>query len=377
MSHASGPGLPDVAGRAELQQRLRDTARRDRMPQSLLFYGPEGVGKQTLALWTAALLQCQDPGPCGSCRSCRLATRLEHPDIHWHFPLVKPKKTGTPKKFREKLEEARLQELDRRRTQPLTAPEDDGVTGIYLAAVEEIRSQAARRPASSQSTVFVIGDADQMVPQQSSPWAANAFLKLLEEPPPYAYIILTSSRPNALLPTIRSRTLSVRLPPIGDGDVVEFLTDRMDLDRGAAKKTARLAQGSIGHAVRLAAGQETERGSQAASLLAAALSAEDSARHAAALSFTARGARGEFSLLLSALAGLLRDLLSVAAGAGELALDPELAQRITRHRPLSTQGLVLAIDYVEEALLAASGNANPQAVAATLLFDIHEALGPA
>jgi DNA polymerase-3 subunit delta' len=325
--------LPDVAGRAELEERLRQAVLRNRMPQSLLFYGPAGVGKQTLALWTAALLQCDQTGPCGECRSCRLAARLEHPDIHWHFPLVKPKTTGSPKKFREKLEEARLQELDRRRTHPLTVPEEDGVTGIYLAAVEEIRLQAARRPAAAQVSVFVIGDAEQMVPQRSSPWAANAFLKLLEEPPRYAYIILA-----------------------------------------AADRTARLAQGSIGHAMRLAAGQETERGSQAVSLLAAALSPKDAARHAAALSFTARGARGEFSLLLSALAGVLRDLLSVVAGAGEHALDPELARKITRKYKLSSQGLVLAMDRVEEAVLAASGNANPQAVAATLLFEMHEVL---
>ncbi len=374
MSRALGPGLPDVAGRAELEERLRQAVLRNRMPQSLLFYGPAGVGKQTLALWTAALLQCDQTGPCGECRSCRLAARLEHPDIHWHFPLVKPKTTGSPKKFREKLEEARLQELDRRRTHPLTVPEEDGVTGIYLAAVEEIRLQAARRPAAAQVSVFVIGDAEQMVPQRSSPWAANAFLKLLEEPPRYAYIILTSSRPNALLPTIRSRALSVRLPPIADVDVARFLTERMAMDHAAADRTARLAQGSIGHAMRLAAGQETERGSQAVSLLAAALSPKDAARHAAALSFTARGARGEFSLLLSALAGVLRDLLSVVAGAGEHALDPELARKITRKYKLSSQGLVLAMDRVEEAVLAASGNANPQAVAATLLFEMHEVL---
>ncbi|NIQ52963.1 MAG: DNA polymerase III subunit delta, partial [Gammaproteobacteria bacterium] len=63
-----------------------------RFPQSLLLYGPRGVGKQRLAIWAAAALDCRgaETPPCGACRSCRLAGRLEHPDIHWFFPLRRP-----------------------------------------------------------------------------------------------------------------------------------------------------------------------------------------------------------------------------------------------------------------------------------------------
>lgn len=372
-----GPGLPRVVGHQELQDRIRRAAETSRMPQSLLFHGPEGVGKQTLALWTAALLQCERLGPCGACRSCRLAARLEHPDIHWHFPLARPKRTSTAKKFREKLEAARLEELERRRSNPLQVAEDEGVTGIYLAAVEEIRAQASRRPAMGDRVVFVIGHADRMVPQRSSPEAANAFLKLLEEPPPFAVLILTSSRPAALLPTIRSRSLSVRMPTLADEEVEAFVRDRLDLDAAEAERTARLAQGSIGHALRIAGGLESETRQQAAALIRAALSPRDADRYACALEFSARGARGEFSATLVALSELLRDLLGLASGTPESALDPERARRLAGERRLSARGVVEALDAVERALGAAAGNTNPQAVAARLLFEMHGSLaGP-
>src|SRR6185312_8445305 len=73
--------------------------------------------------------------------------------------------------------------------------------------------------------VFVIGDAERMVPQEGSDAAANAFLKLLEEPPANTTLVLTSSEPGALLPTIRSRVVAVRVPPISDSAVEEFLAD--------------------------------------------------------------------------------------------------------------------------------------------------------
>ena len=114
---------------------------------------------------------------------------------------------------REKLEEARLEELEARRERPLWISHGDSSASIFLPMVEEIRSRAVRRPAMSRAAVFVIGDAERMVPQASSPEAANAFLKLLEEPPSDTLLFLTSSRPGALLPTIRSRVLEIRVTP--------------------------------------------------------------------------------------------------------------------------------------------------------------------
>jgi DNA polymerase-3 subunit delta' len=367
-------GLPPIAGHEELRERLQRAVARGRLPQSLRLHGPAGVGKQTLALWTAALLVCEKRSACGECRACRLAAHLEHPDIHWHFPLTRPKKASTAKKFREMLEEARHAELAVRRESPLAPRESEGVTGIYLAAVEEMRAQAARRPAMGATSVFIVGEAEQMVPQRSSPEAANAFLKLLEEPPPYAYLILTSSRPHALLPTIRSRALAVRLAPLSDHEVEAFLVRWKDLEAAEAERIARRAQGSIGHALRVADGLESEQREAATAILRAALASSDAGRYRAALAFPSFGARGEFSVQLAELGGLLRDLLGAASGHAELATDPELVSRILSACPLTAQGLVAAMERVEEAQEAAAGNANPQSVAAVLLFELRDCL---
>lgn len=364
-----------AAGHADLRERFRTAAREGRLPQSLLLYGPEGVGKQTLGLWTAALLQCEEADPpCGACRSCRLLARLEHPDVHWHMPLPRPKGASTPEKLREKLEEARLEEIARRRASPLEPREADGPTGIYLAAVEEIRAQASRRPAMGRRAVFVVGDAEQMVPQAANPEAANAFLKLLEEPPPYAHVLLTSSRPGALLPTIRSRTLAVRVPPLRQEEVAAFLERHAGADADEAARAGRLAQGSVGRALRILAGLEGEEREAALDLLRAALSPRDGDRFQAAATLSNRGARGAFTEILARVDELLRDLLSLAAGNPEAAFDADALAPLIRRGLPAPEAVARAADHVEEARAAAAGNANPQATAAVLLFDLHGTL---
>ncbi|MFQ5690076.1 MAG: ATP-binding protein [Gemmatimonadota bacterium] len=364
----------DVVGHVELKERIRDSWRAGRLPQSLLLRGPEGVGKQTLALWIARLVQCRTGDPCGVCRSCLMALKLEHPDIHWHFPLHKPKKPSSRRKLREKLEEARQIEIERRRRHPFQPPEGDGPTGIYLAAVEAIRAEAARRPAMGERAVFVVGRAEAMVSQSANPEAANAFLKLLEEPPPYALLILTTSRPRALLPTIRSRTLSVRVPPLADEQVAAFLEDRLGLDPSQAAIAARSARGSIGLALRRLEGDDAEIRDRAAAFLRAARSPRAADRFRVAASQAAFGARGAFSDTLVQLAELLRDLLSIVAGQPELAYDAAGARRASDGSPPDPEGLIRALQRVEEAQRMAAGNVNPQAISAVLLADLHQAL---
>lgn len=365
-----------VHGHAELQERLRGAVRQGRLPQSLLLHGPEGVGKQRLALWIAALLECEEAGPCGRCRSCRLAARLEHPDIHWHFPLPRPKRASTRAKEREKLEEARLERIARWREDPLAPPEAEGPTGIYLAAVEEIRAQASRRPAMGRRAVFVVGEAEAMVPQAANREAANAFLKLLEEPAPYLHLILTSARPRSLLATIRSRTLAVRVPPLPAAEVERFLTARTEVGGREAARLASLSQGSIGRALRLASGAGAEERKQAEAFLAAALTGDRAARLRLAATVGGRGARGAFSDMLEGLEALLRDVAAASSGRPELAWDPEALGRVSPRSggAPDPRGVVRAMDRLQDARRAAAGNANPQAVTAVLLADLQRSL---
>ena len=94
-----------------------------------------------------------------------------------------------------------------------------GNDGVYVATVRAIVQAASVSPAMGKRKVFIVGDAEQMVPQEGSEQAANALLKLLEEPPANTFIILTSSEPGALLPTIRSRVVNIRVAPLPTRDV--------------------------------------------------------------------------------------------------------------------------------------------------------------
>jgi DNA polymerase-3 subunit delta' len=361
-----------MAGHEHLRDGLAAAARSGRLPQSLLFRGPPGVGKQRLALWLAALLQCERRTGCGECRSCRLAAKLQHPDIHWYFPVARPTRVAA-NKLREKLEQARLDELEARRTEPLRRPPDDAPTGIHLGTVENLRQRAVQRPAMGPRSVFVIGRAEQMVSQRASPEAANAFLKLLEEPPDGVHIFLTSSRPRALLPTVRSRVLSIRVLPLSEEEVAGFLETEAGADARLARRTARLSQGSIGRALEILGGAEGGY-EEAQELLRAALSANRADRLRYALALSSRGARGGFLRVLDAAGELLRDQLALATGSPEQTLDAERAVALSP-MPLDADGILAGLASLERARIAATGNVNPQAVSAGLLSELASALG--
>jgi DNA polymerase-3 subunit delta' len=367
-------GLHPVVGHEALQERLVRAVRTGRLPGSLLLHGPTGIGKQRLALWLGQLLLCDEEAACGECRSCRLSLHLEHPDLHWFFPLPRPKGASGPEKLREKLEEARFEELAERRSLSLTVRDFDSATGIYLAAVQEIKARASRRPAMGRRTVFVVGDAEAMVPQAASPEAANAFLKLLEEPPADTHLLLTSSRPGALLPTIRSRTLGLRVAPVSIGAVERLLVEHAGVDAEKAAAAARQSQGAPGRALRVLSDESRAIRDRAAALIRAGLSSDRADRWAFAATLSPRGARGEFDDVLAAATEILRDLLARSLGLPELGFEPETAASLDGGSPPPAHALLRALALVEEAREEAARNLNPQAITAGLLSQLGGAL---
>ncbi len=374
-------------GQEDLLQRLASAVAGRRLPQSLLVHGPEGVGKRSLALWIARALQCEpaEAGdvPCEACRSCRMAARLEHPDIHLHFPMPRPKRAASRAKLREAIEAQRHERLALLREDLHARLDPDAVTGLYVAAVENIRDQASRRPSMARRSVFVVEDAERMVPQSASPEAANAFLKLLEEPPPFAYIVLTSGRPDALLPTIRSRTVPLRVAPLPTERVAAYVAEHLGVrDDDRARAVARRAGGAVYRARTLVDSEAGESEAAADALLAAALDGSPQARYRAASRYSARGARGELEPALEALRLRLRDMLCVAAGAADVALDPDRTKGpgAGGHRGVRgagggpAEGAVLeALGAVDAAMEGVGRNLNPQATTALLLEEMSAA----
>jgi DNA polymerase-3 subunit delta' len=339
------------------------------MPQVLLFEGAEGIGRQRLALWLGQLLLCEkkDAEPCGKCRPCRLVLELSHADLHWIVPVLRPKATDADKQVDEAAE--LIGEITaERRKHPLYGALD-GMASHPLATVRLIQRRAALKSVEGGPTVFVIGHAERLVPQESSQEAANALLKLLEEPPANAWFILTATDAGRLLPTIRSRVVPVRLGRLLDAEVREFLEAalRPALSAPALEERVRTAEGSIGAAIS-ASDAGAKAYAAAADLVDVALQG-GVPRAERVLRQGTWSARGDFSAMLDALEQTLGDAARAASG-----MTPRRALPAALKAPRPVSRLLEAQRHVAAAREAAQGNVNPQLLVAGLTEDLARTL---
>lgn len=350
--------LVDLYGHEEIRDLLSQSVVSGKLPASILLHGPRGVGKQRLALWLGQFLVCTgDDKPCGECKGCEYARNLTHPDLHWYFPQPRPKDTDPS--LSDIVDDYQDVIADRLKNGGLY-PAASGSEGIFVATVRAIVQQASMTPAMATRKVFVIGDAERMVSQEGSDQAANAFLKMLEEPSAKTTIILTSSEPGLLLPTIRSRTVSIRVPPVREKAVRAFLADPIvsaALDKSGAPKSISerlaLAAGAPGQLL----GDEGRARSisTARRLMDAAVAPNASALYAAAMSIGASGARGSFSDTLDAMLVLIGERMRAALH------DSDESRTFAASR---------AADAIASAREKAGRNVNPQLITAQLLREL-------
>jgi DNA polymerase III subunit delta' len=352
--------LVPLFGHELLRRRLAESAARGALPASLLIEGRRGIGKQRLALWLGQLLLCPADGekPCGRCANCRYSAELVHPDLRWFFP--RPRQASADPAAQEILDDQAEAVRARVAAAGLYAP-PSGSEAIFVATVRALVQFAAYSPSVAKRKVIVVGDAERMVPQEGADQAANAFLKLLEEPPADTTIILTSSEPGALLPTIRSRVVSVRVAPVPDAVVSAFVEHpdvqaalaQLDLPASTAERVA-IAAGAPGSLLGATA-------SGAAMMLAGTILTASAGSRAdrirAAFGLSSAGARGGYSDLLDALTVALHARARDAARSGN--------ERETRRASR-------AVDLVEGAKLRASGNVNPQLLTSALMRAMSE-----
>jgi DNA polymerase-3 subunit delta' len=303
------------------------------------------VGKQRLALWVAQGLLCErgSSEPCNDCQACRMVTSLTHPDLHWVIPLELSKKGADADKQVELVQAALAEEMAARRERPLYGP-TSGMAVHSVAAVRLVLRQAALTPAMARRKVFIVGEAERLIPQRANPEAANALLKVLEEPPADTVLILTTAEPDALLPTILSRVVRVRLNRLADSVVTSFL--QKEIHDG--KSVASEAEGCIGRLLaRSQAGGSSGR--EASEVFQTALGGNAVERYSLALRQAPFQARGGFTDMLD---GLLERLRQEARRGGD------------------TRRLADAIALVLQAREQAQGNVNPQLLAAVLAEDL-------
>lgn len=347
------PLLP-IHGHTALRARFDDAIRRDSLPGSLLLHGPMGIGKQRLALWLGQRLLCSgpEPKPCGSCQHCRYALSGGHPDIFWFFPRPRLKDSDpSPAKVMDDFREG----IGERLKTGAYAPGSEG--GLYVATIRAMVQSSALSPAIAARKVYIVGDADRMVLQDGAEESAGAFLKMLEEPSAKANIILTSSEPGALIPTIRSRLVAVRVAALGAADVDAVLNEpamqQAIIASGGPKKLdeqRHVAGGAPG--ALLARGEWADALVRARRMLDAATNRDRREQMRTSLMQGANKARGAFTTSLDALTTLLADRVRAAA---------------ERNNPAAAASAAKAIDVVEAAKARATHNVNPQLITSELL----------
>lgn len=248
------------------QERVKDVLKRgieqQRVAHAYLFYGPDGVGKRGTALAFAKTLQCkkQEPVPCDACDACRKVSRMVHPDVHVLFPYPSD---ATPQDVGERLKhlgENPYVPVDYIRRPSLSdTSKVSNKQAIFTVGriSQELRRAMSFKPVEGRHKVAILTNIEAMRQE-----AANAFLKLLEEPGPDTVFMLITDRPDKVLPTILSRCQRVRFDPLQVEHIKAALIDQLELAEEQASTLARMANGSFTRAIELAENEDLVEGRQ-------------------------------------------------------------------------------------------------------------------
>ena len=319
-------GFDQFVGNERIVRALRAMLRRGRVPSALLFTGPRGVGKYTLARMFAQAANCQrlPDDFCGECDSCLRMAPLANPK-----PLIVAGLT-------ERGESADAATVER--TPLIIEPHPD----VWLIVPDPVRLRtpvarpmirvgqlrAVQRAAyfvpTGKRRLFILDGADTMR------WAdADLFLKILEEPPESATLILLATTPDSMLPTIRSRSLQFYFAPVSVEEIEKFLKDH---DAGTAKDRpllARLAAGSPGAALDLDLENSTRLRRSVLQLLDRAAGAERYGEIFAATAQLCKQEQESFENVLQVLYSLLTDVLEASHGPqSTLPRNPDLRREV-------------------------------------------------
>ncbi len=210
----------DIIGQEKIRERLVRSVEEQRVSHAQLFTGPEGTGKLGLAIAYAQYISCTNRTPsdsCGICHSCRKYAKLQHPDLHFVFPVFKKKNVAKPfcDDFIAKWREMVLQSPYFTLNQWMDAIEADNAQGmIYAHESESIIRKLSIKPFEAEFKVMII-----WLPEKMNLSCANKLLKMIEEPPAKTLFLLVTEDEERIIPTILSRTQIIRIPAIEDAEL--------------------------------------------------------------------------------------------------------------------------------------------------------------
>jgi DNA polymerase-3 subunit delta' len=322
-------GLPfsDFHGNAETVHRLRDMLARDHLPHAIVLAGCRGSGKYTLALMLAQALNCLNPTKsdglpdfCGKCANCTRIAQTADLDA----------------RFAEAVEaRENLRDADKKETRifvqthpdVLIIPPDPPQMMVKVDQVRRVIETIYYRPAEGRERVYIFTDSAFMKE------AANSLLKVLEEPPEFATIFLLTENAGELLPTIRSRSMTLTLEALKNEEIERDLAEvRPEWKAAQRSLVARLSEGALGCARSFNLAGYIVARDHALAILKSALQCSE---HSEVFKITESyrpGAEGRAKMeeLIRTLYSLLRDLMFLNSGAPELIRNTDIGLELKR-----------------------------------------------
>lgn len=200
-----------IIGHQNIITQLQNAVNSERVAGAYLFAGEQGVGKETVALFFAGLILCEDRmdglTPCAACRACRKMKSGNHPD----FRIIRP----------------------------------DG-SQLKIDQIREMQQQISYQPLEGPRKIYILANTEKM-----NVYTANSLLKTLEEPPAASTIILLTENLNTILPTIRSRSQILTFYPMPSEELANALVDSFSTDIETATHASILSRGIVGKAITL------------------------------------------------------------------------------------------------------------------------------
>lgn len=364
----------DIIGQEKARDRILEAIKQERLAHALMLTGPAGVGQLALANAIAQFVNCLQPeehDSCGKCSNCIKISKAIHPDIRFILPIISKTEGGKRylsedyyQHFREPF--AKDPYMSYAQWQRALGGENKQLfisvheiralkRGIYLKAFE------------APYKVVIVWNAEQINTE-----GANAFLKLLEEPPDKTLLILTCSDPSRLLTTINSRCQRIPLERLRPEAIQTYLTERKGLETDLAKELAGIAEGSISTASEYISEHSQEMNALYANWLRAVYTGQYDKIHEQ-IEKIYQGNKEFQKLFLELSVKKMRDSLLYQIGLPQLALVTE-SEKVFQEKfsqVVNAKKVEQITRELEDSYRFLSGNANAQMVLTDLSMKVH------
>lgn len=237
----------EVVGHNEIKQKLIHAVQNGRIPHAQLFLGQEGGGNLALAISYAQYVNCTQrtsEDSCGSCPSCVKYQHLQHPDLHFCFPIIGSDKTSDH--FMPEFHQVMNANPYTTYIEWMEKISDSKSGLMNVLQANEIVKKLSLRPYEAAYQVMII-----WMPETMNTPTANKLLKTIEEPPDRSLIILVANNDEEMLSTILSRVQYIKLKKLQDMDMLAALTSRFELPFDKAREIVNVADGNYRYALRL------------------------------------------------------------------------------------------------------------------------------